>query len=79
RMPGLDGVSAIKQIRALVGDTSAIPIIATTGAALPSERSECLDAGADDVLLKPVRKAALARVVSHYAKATSPLESARAS
>ncbi|MEL6178022.1 MAG: ATP-binding protein [Myxococcota bacterium] len=71
RMPVLDGVSTIKRIRALDGAPAEVPIIATTGAALPDERSECVAAGANDILLKPVRKAALARVVAHYAETAS--------
>ncbi|NTU80412.1 MAG: PAS domain S-box protein [Chloroflexales bacterium] len=53
QMPELDGLTAIRQLRA---DTSvrATPIIALTALALPGDRERCLAAGASAYLAKPV-------------------------
>ncbi len=53
RMPGLDGVAAVREIRALAGDESQIPICALTGASHPEELSGLRDAGVNAVLNKP--------------------------
>lgn len=54
RMPGMDGLTAIRQIRARVDDKAKLPIIVVTADTGLNIRRDCLEAGADDVLLKPV-------------------------
>ena len=54
QMPRVDGLSAIESIRA-IEKLAAIPIIALTALAMPKDKQRCLDAGADDVVIKPVR------------------------
>ncbi len=59
RMPGMDGLEAIRRIRARTDEKAELPIIvinADTGIDL---RESCLEAGADDVLFKPVAMDAL--------------------
>lgn len=63
RMPNLDGPAAIDAIRALPADVSKAPIIAVIGGDA-DEAQECLAAGADTVLRKPVSVAAVARAVA---------------
>ena len=62
RMPGMDGPSAARAIRA-VGDRT--PIVALTANAFAEDRKACLEAGMDDHLVKPLEldslRAALAR------------------
>jgi signal transduction histidine kinase/ActR/RegA family two-component response regulator len=53
RMPHLDGVEAIRQIRAQPRFAK-LPIITLTASVLPGERERCLEAGASEFLLKPV-------------------------
>lgn len=43
-----------------------IPIIATTAYAFTHDRDRCLNAGCDEFLTKPIRKARLLETVEHY-------------
>jgi signal transduction histidine kinase/CheY-like chemotaxis protein len=52
RMPGMDGLTACRRIRALPGGD--LPIVALTANALPEERERCLAAGMDGYLTKPM-------------------------
>jgi PAS domain S-box-containing protein len=58
QMPGLDGLGATRALRAMAGwaDT---PIVALTADALSEGKRECLDAGMDDFLSKPVEPTVL--------------------
>ena len=53
-MPEMDGLEATRRIRASGSNYASIPIIAFTANAMPSERQDCLDAGMDDYIDKPV-------------------------
>ena len=54
RMPGMNGFSAIARIRTMSGISATIPIIVVTADTRPALRQECLSAGADDLICKPV-------------------------
>ncbi|MDP2276485.1 MAG: ATP-binding protein [Archangium sp.] len=56
QMPVLDGLQATEQIRAheVARGLPRMPIYALTASVLTEERSACLDAGMDQVLLKPM-------------------------
>lgn len=53
-MPVMDGVTAMKAIRALPDEKSHVPIIACTADAMTGEREEMLQAGFSDFLAKPL-------------------------
>ncbi|RSU54333.1 response regulator [Sphingomonas sp. S-NIH.Pt15_0812] len=59
RMPGMDGITAIRHIRSRGDAKAAVPIIVVTADAAVDLRERCLAAGADDVIFKPVAMDAL--------------------
>ena len=59
RMPGMDGLEAIRRIRARPDEKADLPIIVITADTAIDLRERCLEAGADDVLFKPVAMDAL--------------------
>ncbi|WP_374470932.1 response regulator [Phenylobacterium sp.] len=68
RMPGMDGVTATREIRALPGRAGATPIIALTANADPDEADGYLKAGMLGVIEKPMKaehlRAALATALA---------------
>ena len=68
QMPKLDGLEAIRQMRA---DPVLIstPILALTARAMPGDRERCLDAGANDYLSKPVNLKEFVSAVRRLVKA----------
>jgi CheY-like chemotaxis protein/HPt (histidine-containing phosphotransfer) domain-containing protein len=54
QMPGLDGVETTRRIRSAEDPDAHVPILGMTASAQPSDRRTCLEAGMDDLLVKPV-------------------------
>jgi CheY-like chemotaxis protein len=54
RMPGMDGLTAIKHIRARTDDKASVPVIVVTADTALDICRDCIDQGADEVILKPV-------------------------
>ena len=65
-MPGMDGFEATRRLRAGEAGPSAatIPVIAMTASAMQEDRQQCLDAGMDHFVGKPVDSRVLAGVVA---------------
>jgi CheY-like chemotaxis protein len=59
RMPVMDGLTAIRHIRARDDDKASVPVIVVTADDGPSIDADCRRAGADDVIHKPVSMTAL--------------------
>jgi CheY-like chemotaxis protein len=59
RMPGMDGITAIRHIRARQDHKARVPVIVITADTAIDLRERCLAAGADDLLFKPVAMDAL--------------------
>lgn len=59
RMPGMDGMEAMRRIRARADYKAALPLIVVTADTAVDLRERCLAAGADEVLFKPVAMDAL--------------------
>ncbi|NIJ19046.1 CheY-like chemotaxis protein [Sphingomonas naasensis] len=59
RMPGMDGLTAIRQLRSRGCAKAELPVIVVTADTAVDLREQCLAAGADEVILKPVAMGAL--------------------
>ena len=67
QMPVMDGLTATREIRALEGARGAsTPIIAMTANVLPEQVANCLAAGMDDHLGKPISPAKLLEAVARW-------------
>jgi len=76
QMPELDGFAATRMIRS--EDSRArdprVPIVALTASALTEDRDQCMDAGMDDFLTKPIDAAALAETLTRWLSKTEESE-----
>ncbi len=59
RMPGMDGLEALRRIRARTDAKSKVPVVVVTADIAPDLKNECLREGADDFLTKPIAMDAL--------------------
>jgi CheY-like chemotaxis protein len=59
RMPGMDGLTAIRHLRARADAKAELPVIVVTADTAIDLREQCLASGADEVILKPVAMGAL--------------------
>jgi CheY-like chemotaxis protein len=75
QMPGLDGLAATKEIRAMP-NTQDLPILALTARAMPDERDQCLRAGMNGVVTKPIRPHELFAAVEGWTGLSSTLAAA---
>jgi polar amino acid transport system substrate-binding protein len=71
QMPEMDGYEATRRIRA-ESKYSELPIIAMTAHAMAEEREQCLTAGMNEHLPKPIDPTQLHRLLSHYLKPAAP-------
>jgi CheY-like chemotaxis protein len=70
QMPEVDGFKATATIREIEASRGGhIPIIAMTAHARPEDRSECLRAGMDEFLSKPVRPQELTAMIEWFIRA----------
>lgn len=65
RLPIMDGYEATRQIRRL-GGRADVPIIALTANALQGDREACLQAGMNDYLAKPFKRADLQGILQRW-------------
>jgi CheY-like chemotaxis protein/HPt (histidine-containing phosphotransfer) domain-containing protein len=75
QMPGMDGMTATKHIRALPGPAGSVPIIAMTANVLPQQIASFKAAGMDGHLGKPFRRDKLLATIDRYrADAAGPAD-----
>ena len=68
-MPVMDGLEAARRLRALPReDAKTVPVIAMTANAFAEDKQNCLDAGMNDHVGKPISLSALDKIVQKYAK-----------
>ena len=67
QLPGIDGLTLIKQIKASV-ITKDIPIIAVTAYAMKGDEQKILDTGCDAYVSKPINTQELPLIVEKYIK-----------
>jgi CheY-like chemotaxis protein len=67
QMPLLSGPEASRLIRAGAGPNARTPIIAVTAGAMQRELEECLAAGMNDHVLKPIDERLLVKAILHWA------------
>jgi CheY-like chemotaxis protein len=77
RMDGYQATAAIREKEKACGGH--IPIIALTADSLQGHREQCLAAGMDAHLAKPIRREELARVLSDVLKFPLPLQATETS
>ena len=66
QMPIMDGLDESRQIRNAEKGTRRLPIIAMTAAAMQQDREDCLAAGMDDFVSKPIMPRVLAAALSKW-------------
>ena len=64
QMPKLDGLSATREIRAFEGEGERVPILAMTANAMAGDQRQCLEAGMDGYVSKPIAPAKLRDTVA---------------
>jgi len=67
-MPEVDGTEAARRIRRMVGPQSSIPIVALTASASAEVRLQCLQAGMNDFLSKPMELDSLQRALERWCR-----------
>ncbi|MCK5171390.1 MAG: response regulator, partial [Bacteroidales bacterium] len=63
KMPNMDGLEATREIKKLYPN---IPVIAQTAFAMENDEKISLQAGCDDYIVKPLRKAKLMDLINKY-------------
>lgn len=71
-MAVMNGCDAARTIRAMPGPKSRIPIVAFTADALEASWDECLAAGMDDFVPKPLEKGRMLATVAGWIRLTAP-------
>jgi len=66
QMPIMDGLKATAEIRRREGATRRTPIVALTANAMAGDRDECLKAGMDDFLSKPISVEEIGRTLTRW-------------
>ncbi len=72
QMPVLDGLEATRELRRREGSQRHTIVVALTANALPEDREQCLAAGMDDFLTKPLQGATLEATLRRWSRPRAP-------
>jgi CheY-like chemotaxis protein len=72
QMPEMDGYEASRAIREMEGESRHTLIIAMTAEVMAGAREECLAAGMDDYIAKPIRMEDLSKLLTRYLSVEHP-------
>ena len=67
-MPNVDGLEATRRIRSIPGVRSATPVVALTASVMSGDRRECLEAGMNAFLPKPIDPKMLEEALRTHAR-----------
>lgn len=70
RMPGMDGLTAVRLLRERGDAKGRVPVVVVTADTAPDLRAACLREGADDLILKPVAMDTLFDTLARIAAAS---------
>lgn len=75
-MPVVDGFSATRAVRRFERKRTRtpVPVVALTGHAMNNDRQDCLDAGMNEYLTKPVKQSELLEMLEKYLKPSASLK-----
>ena len=65
-MPEMNGAEATEKIRGLNNDKAEVPIIGCTADAFQETRNSLLEAGQNDIIIKPITNTVVADVINKY-------------
>ncbi|MDZ7815867.1 MAG: response regulator [Planctomycetota bacterium] len=67
-MPEMDGLEASRAIREAEGMKDRTPVVAMTARVMEGDREECLNAGMDDFVAKPIKPQQVKEVLRKYCR-----------
>lgn len=65
-MPGMDGVTTTRELRAIEAGETHTPVVAVTASVLPADESRCWEAGMDGFIRKPINDRAIADALAQF-------------
>jgi len=74
QMPEMDGIAATRELRKIGFSSAKLPIVAMTANAFESDVQDCLEAGMQDHLAKPISMSLLTNILSKW---TAPVPDPR--
>ncbi|MDA1309404.1 MAG: response regulator [Proteobacteria bacterium] len=64
-LPGMDGISALKELRAME-ETKTIPVVAVSAAAMPQDIERAIEAGFEQYITKPINLRQAIEIIKQY-------------